>query len=1109
MICPRCGTEVPNISKFCGDCGAPLPWRCGDCGSENPPGKRFCSVCGTAVTGEQTEAPGPVGRPAEKRAVDRRQLTVMFVDMVGSTALGARVDPEDLREVIAAFHNCVTGLVVRFGGFVARYMGDGLLIYFGYPQSNEDDAERAIHAGLSIVEAVGRLGTIAGPQGTLKVRVGIATGVVVVGDLIGFGSSLESAVVGETANLAARLQAAAQPGMIVIDGTTHRLTGGLFDYRDLGPTNLKGLSAPVHTWAVLGESVIESRFEALRSTQAVLVGRAEEIALLERRWNQAKAGEGKVVLLSGEPGVGKSHLVAALEQKLAGVHKIRLRFVCSPHHKDSPLHPIIGQLERAADFRHDDTPTVKRHKLGLLLGPASTSDTDIVLFADLLSVPGAADDLPKALTPRKRKEMSFAAILRHLGRLAKEAPVLAVFEDIHWADPTTRELLDIMVETIERLPILLMITTRPDMRPSWVIRPQVTAQLLGSLAHRDAVSLIGKVAGDRDLPESVIERILLHADGVPLFIEELTRAVLELGASGKDSDRLAPTNPLSPDAVPISLQASMMARLDRLTDGKEVAQIGSVIGRQFSFEMLRILCGLPPKRLEDALAQLVQTGLASMRGHPPDSTYSFGHALLQDAAYASLLRDRRRALHLRVAEVLEEGNIDGSATEPQLIAWHFGEGGAAEKSIDLYLKAAERATGRSALAERVSHLQNALQRRTGLPDSETTLRLELSIQLALGQALIDNLGSGSDSVRDAFQHARDLCLALDDTEQLLRAHDGLINFHLTRSESEALLRCAEEMAEVGQRTGNPQAILPGRRAAGYAHLLLGQLTDACEDFAAILAVYEVERDGPRSAVTTRDSRVSVTTALGICLTALGKVAAGTAVSMEGVTHAERLGHIPSLVLGLRRACVQRMMWRDAAGTLGLAERLIEVSADYETFLGPREGMLFCNWAKMRLRHDLTLLRPIRDSLDGLTAARHSVLLPFFLTCAAEAHGDAGDPAGAAGLLAQAAGLVERTGERWSEAEVLRLQARFVAREPAEAVSLLRRALAVGRAQGARLWELRAALDLARLAERGLVDAQSTASTVLGPVLAGYEDSVETSDLVAARALLSGEESKAS
>ena len=730
MFCPRCGADVANDKNFCGDCGSPLPVKCKACGGENPPGKRFCADCGAALAGRPSEQHDAAPTEPGQAIPERRQLTVMFVDLVGSSLLGARLDPEDLRDVIASYQACIASVVVRFDGFVARYMGDGALVYFGYPRAHEDNAERAVRAGLAIAEAVGCLGTVAGPVGTLACRVGIATGRVVVGDVIGHGSSLESQVVGETPNLAAGIITMAEPGMVAICGATRHLTGELFDYKVLGPAELKVSPTPVYAWAALSERQIDSRFEALRTDNLPLVDRTEELDLLLRRWEQAKAGEGRVVLITGEPGIGKSRLVVGLEHRIKQVR--RMRFVCSPHYQDSPLYPIVRQIERAANFERDDPAGVKLEKLTRLLEAHISSDPDVAAIADLVSIPLAAYDLPD-IQPRQRgKSTTLAALVRQFERITRRNPILVVFEDIHWADPTTLDLLDLLIETVERLPMLLVATARPELQPAWSARPQVTVQPLSGLHRSHAASLIQVVTAERILPDGLIDRIVARADGVPLFIEELTKSILDTRLRHV-SDEKSLLAELASAEIPATLQASLIARLDRLVAAKEVAQIGSVIGRDFSFELLQRLSGLPRKRLEEALKEFVQTGLAIAHGQPPELTYVFKHALVQDAAYASLLRQRRRTFHLRLAEILAEESPFSESALPEVIAWHFAEGGSPDRSIDYYLKAAERTTGRFALTERVSHLRKGLRQIEHLPDSTDTLRRELTLQVALYQ----------------------------------------------------------------------------------------------------------------------------------------------------------------------------------------------------------------------------------------------------------------------------------------------------------------------------------------------------------------------------------------
>jgi class 3 adenylate cyclase len=1087
MICPRCGVNVANAKKFCGDCGSPLPWQCGTCGSENPPDKRFCADCGAAQIAEATGPRELPGAAPAAPAPERRQLTVMFADLVGSTGLGARLDPEDLREVITAYQACVTSLANRSGGFVARYSGDGVLVYFGYPQAHENDAERSVRAGLAIVEAVSQLTTVAGPAGTLRIRISIATGLVVVGDVIGSGSSLESPVVGDTPNVAAGLQRLAEPGMVVIADSTRRLTRGLFEYRELGPHRMKDRGELVEAWEVLGESSVESRFEALRHTHVPLVGRSDELELMQRRWDQARAGEGCVIFLSAEPGMGKSRLIAALEQEISDTPHARIRFLCMSHYQDTPLYPILRHLERAANFQRGDPPAVKLDKLKRSVA-APLSESDIALLADLLSIRGVADVPPVNVTAKRMREMIFSALLRQIESRAGQAPVLAVFEDIHWADPTTLDLLSLLVEAVEKLPMLLVITTRPGPQPTWVALPQVTVQMLNGLSRRQSALLLGRIAGDRNLPADVVDRIIARGDGIPLFIEELTKTVLEKG-------RVVQVEPISVDAVPSSLQDSLMARLDGLGSGKEVAQIGSVIGREFSFEMLQTLSNLA-KRLELAVNEVLHAGLVIARGRPPASSYTFMHALVQDAAYASLLRDRRRAIHLRLAEVLEK---DTTANEPQVIAWHFAEAGVPDRAIDYYLKAAEGATGRFALTEKVSHLRKGLEQLAHLSDSEETRRRELALQLALGRTLIDQQGSGTDEVSAAFERAREICLALGETKQLLRVHDGLMNFHFTRSEPKRILHHVSEMLEIARKTGDPQAFLMARRSAGYGNVVLGRFEEARHEMQLLIDMYETERDGPHTALTTRDPKVSTCTLLGICLTAMGYPDSGAAMSLEGVKHADSLNHPISAILGLRRACVQGMMQKNTQGVSELSARLLAVNAGYETFLGTREGAIFNGWARLNTRHEAGLHEDTHACLMELDTKKFWAMLPFFLTSMAELKGTHGDLDGATALLDRAAELTELTDERWCEAEILRLRGCFAARDPDDAANLMQASLTVARNQGAKLWELRTAVSLAKLwREQG---GHEAAHELLAPVYAWFTEGFETSDVLAARALL--------
>ena len=533
MRCPNCMAENTTTRRFCAECGTPLPLACPSCGFENEATAKFCGGCGKPI--EETANP-PAVVPATSRvdSAERRQLTVMFCDLVGSTALSSRLDPEDLRETIGSYNKCVAETISRYDGFVATYMGDGVLAYFGYPIAHEDDPERAVRAGIAVVEAVRRLKT---PE-LLRVRVGLATGLVIVGDLIGSGAAQEQAVVGETPNLAARLQALAEPEAIVIADNTRRLVGNLFEYQSLGEVEVKGLAASVPAYRVLGESRLRSRFEALRSDETPLIGREEETELLLRRWQQAKSGEGRVMLISGEPGIGKSRLTAMLQQHLRAEPHTRFRYFCSPHHQDSPLFPVISRLERAARFEPGDAPAVKLGKLRELLAPDTPREEDEWLIAELLSLPGPDHYSAPEISPQRKKEKTLEALLRQLSSIARRQPAMMVFEDLHWSDPISREFLDLLVERIERLPVLLIATFRPEFHPPWTGLRQVTLLTLARLERSLCTTLVERIAGGMaPLRRDVVDEIVRRTDGVPLFLEELTKAVLEATIAGEDDGR--------------------------------------------------------------------------------------------------------------------------------------------------------------------------------------------------------------------------------------------------------------------------------------------------------------------------------------------------------------------------------------------------------------------------------------------------------------------------------------------------------------------------------------------------------------------------------------------
>ncbi len=697
----------------------------------------------------------------------------MFSDLVGSTALSTRMDPEDLREVIAAYHKCVAETVRCFDGFVAQYLGDGVLVYFGYPQAHEDDAERAVRAGLELIAAVAGLKT----RASLQTRVGIATGLVVVGDLIDAGN----------ARRARHRRRDAQPrGATAGAGRAkwdrHRRRDPPPDRRLIRasrsrPTTLKGFSGTPQAWEVLGESSIASRFEALHSRSTSLVGRDEEIELLLRRWNQAKTGDGRIVLISAEPGIGKSRLTEAVEECIAQEPHRRLRYFCSPHHQDSAFYPFIGHLEHSAGFARNDDTEARRRKLAELAATIGMLNGDLPLLADLLSLVGTGSIPNLELTPQRKKEKTFDLLIRGLEVVARQQPLLIVFEDVHWIDPTSRELLDLTLARIERLPVLLIATFRPEFHPPWVGQPHVTMMTLPRLGRRESAALVRQLAGNAaELPTDLLDEIIERTDGVPLFLEEVTKAILEAAeAPGGDGARsVVPAIPGQRATVPATLQASLMARLDRLGPAaREMAQTGAAIGREFSYDIVSAVTARPVADVQAALDRLVGSGLVFQRGTPPAADYQFKHALVQDTAYGTLLRGPRQALHGQIAVAIENRASERVEREPEILAHHWAEAGNAQRAVGYWLEAGRRAAARSANREAVAHLSRGADMVTSLPEGTEAMRLELALQLALGPAVMSIRGFGAPEAVVAYRRARDLAETLGDSRSLFAAIWGL------------------------------------------------------------------------------------------------------------------------------------------------------------------------------------------------------------------------------------------------------------------------------------------------------------------------------------------------
>jgi class 3 adenylate cyclase/predicted ATPase len=1051
----------------------------------------------------------PVGHlePTSQVSAERRQLTVMFSDLVGSTALSARMDPEDLREVISAYQKCVAETVHRFGGFVAKYMGDGVLIYFGYPEAHEDDAERAVRAGLELVAAVRALKTPA----SLQARVGIATGLVVVGDLIGSGSAQEQAIVGETPNLAARLQGIAEPDSVIIAETTRRLVGNLFELKDLGAKDLKGIPGPMRAWMALRPAAMESRFEAMHASGlTALVGREEETELLLRRWSRAKSGEGQVVMLSGEAGIGKSRLTAALVESLASEPHTRLRYFCSPQHTDSAFYPIIGQMARAAGIAHDDSAKAKLDKVDALLAQSRTSAEYAALFAEMLSLPndGRYPSLA-ALTPEQRRQKTLEALTSQMATLTRQNPVLMIFEDAHWTDPTSLEVFSRFVDQIATLRVLLIVTFRPDFDPPWIGRPHVTALTLNRLAQREVSAIVDRVVGNKLLPANIRQDIVERSDGIPLFIEEMTKAVLE-AETGSAAEQTVGAIPFSGRAVPASLHASLMARLDRLGPAKEVAQIGAAIGREFSHALLSAVLRKPSAELGSAFERLIASGLLFRQGALPHATYLFKHALVQDAAYGTLLREQRRALHARIADTLEVQFADIAESQPELLARHCTEAGLIEKAASLWGKAGQRSLARSALVEAAEQLARALAQLGSLPATSVSRREQIKLQVALINALFHVKGYAAPETNAAVEQARLLIEqakalgeAPEDPLLLFSVLYGLWVANLVAFDRDVCIDLATEFLSLAEREGTAGPLMVGHQMLGISLQTGGDITGGRAHYDQAIALYEPVEHRPLATRFGQDSRVVVLSRRSAALWLLGYPDAAFADAEHALTHAREIGHAASLMYTLGHGLFARYECGNYANATAAVDELIALAEKKSTLFWKGFGLMHQGCLCALNAQPSEAVRLITSGMDTRELTGATLWIPFFSSHLARAYTALGNFEDARRSIREAMMTIKRIKETWCEAEVHRTAGEIMLRAPerdaAKAEEYFNHALTVARRQEAKTWELRAAMSMARLwRDQGKRDK---ACELLAPVYEWFTEGFDTRDLKEAKTLL--------
>jgi TolB-like protein/DNA-binding winged helix-turn-helix (wHTH) protein/predicted ATPase/class 3 adenylate cyclase len=1064
---------------------------------------------GPVVVGEKnsvTAVPPQVDVPQDAEPIrqggaERRQITAMSCEAIGGAGRADGTGLEDLREAIGGFQHSVSEIVGRHHGFIVSRFGNTVLVLFGYPEAHEHDAERAIHAGLELCAAVRNSRPGAGMP--MRCRVGIATGVVIVGDLAGVGEVPEHGIVGDTPDLALRLRLSAQPDTVTIEPTTWRVIGNLFDCRDLGTLDANAETEPIRRWQVLRESAVASRFEALRGSKLTpLVGRDDEIDLLLGRWARAKAGDGQIVLVSGEAGIGKSRIAEVFEERLRAEPHLRLRYFCSPHHQDSTLFPVIDQLGRAAGLARGDLPASTLEKLEALLALAAAPDEDVAFLADLMSLPTSERHPLPNLSPQRKKERTLQALIRQLEGLAREKPVVAVFEDAHWLDPTSRELLDLTVERVRSLSVLLIVTFRPEFEPPWAGQPRVSMLVLNRLDQRERMALIEQIADGGRLPHEIVSQIADRTDGVPLFVEELTKSVLESVLLREENDRYLLDPELPPLAIPMTLRASLLARLDRLGSARHVAQIGAVIGGQFSYPVLRAVSRLPEDELRAALARLVASELVFQRGTAPDSSYSFKHALVQDAAYDSLLRAPRQQLHAQIAEALENHTPEITENQPELLAQRYAEAGLTEKSVACWGKAGHRSAARLAMAEAIAQLQKGLDQLALLPDTPERQRQELEFRSALSAVLLALNGPIAPETAQAQARVRELWETLGSPSEFLWILYGQSVYHMLRGELDRAQSLAKDLLRLSRQRNDTAGLVLGHYSSGRNLMFAGKFTASRSHLEAVLALYDPIAD--RSLVHQTSAvhpQVGSRGFLGIVQLSLGYPDQALAWSDTAIAEDRRLVHPPSLANSLALGTILLSLVGGNAAFDERTEELVALANEQGFPFWGAIGTICLGWVRVKNGDVAEGMSLLRDASSAYRATGTEAWMPYFIALLASASEIAGKIEEAATLVDEALQLVERTGERWFVAELNRQKAQLLRRQGyAEAAErLYRRALNIARKQEAKLWELRAALSLARLrCDQG---RRAEAHNLLAPVYGWFTEGFDTADLKDAKGLL--------
>ena len=1039
-------------------------------------------------------------------ATEWRQLTVLCCDLVDSTRLAGRLDPEDLREVLHAYHQSCGEVVARFDGYVAQYLGDGVLVYFGYPVAHEDDAQRAVWSGLGLLEALSALNArLALPSGSrLAVRLGLHTGLVVVGN-VGSGERRERLAQGETPHIAAGLQRLAGANELIISAATRDLLGGMFRVKDLGEQELRGLSTPMQIYRVEGAQEVESRFEAMTVTDLTpLVGREEELALLWRCWQQATEGEGQVVLLSGEAGLGKSRLTQALCERLANEPHLRVLYQCSPYHTHSAFYPIITHLDRTLQLDQVPLSTAKLDRLETLLAKAGLVVSEMApLLASLLSIPTGNRYRPLLLSPQRQRELTIEALVAQLVSLSQREPLLLIVEDAHWSDPSTLDVLDRLINGLQEAAVLAVITYRPAFEPRWRSYGHVTTYSLNRLTRRQVAALVTEVTDHKALPPEVLDHIVAKTDGVPFFVEELTKTVLASGLLEAQGNRYALRRPLPPLAIPSTLQDALMARLDSMESAKAVAQYAAVMGRQVSYEVLEAVSPLDTATLQYELGRLVQAELLYQRGLPPQATYTFKHALIQDSAYQSLLRSTKQVYHQRIAEMLETRFPEMVATQPELLARHYTESGRHGAAARYWQQAGEKALQRSANVEAIAYLTQGLEVLKTLPDTPERLQCELALQTALGPALMVIKGHGAPDTKRAYARARELCEQLGDAPQLFTALRGMMTNHMGQGNLQTAYQLGEQLRRLAQARTEPAYLLLAHFSLGQVLFWRGDLAAAYAHHTEALTIYTPQDCRNLAAHYGLDLVVASHSYLAWELWQLGYPDQALLSSQMAERLAQEVAHPFSLNIALIWSAILHQWRREAPAAHDLAVA--------STTVATQQGFVFC-LARATILHGWALamqgqggagIAEIRQGLAASLSTGDSGWQPYFLGLMAEAYGEDGHYEAGLNTLAEALAMMDAMEVRFYGAELYRLKGELSLRQSSnnetEAESCFQQAITFAQTQSAKSWELRAATNLSRLwQQQGKHDE---ARELLAPVYGWFTEGFDTADLQAAQGLL--------